>query len=293
MADVEGGFGVDYDPAVQAHFTWLRLRGLSARTPELRRTALRSVARHADRALLTLTAADLDGWQRSLTVARQSRRAYVVQVAGFYRWAAAEGLIPADPALVLVRPKIPRGLPRPIGEQELAAAIAAAAEPVRCWLLLAAYSGLRAGELARLERADVLDRARQPAMLVRGKGGKERWVALNRTSLAALRAHGLPRHGPVFRDEHRAPFGPRQVSQRCNRHLHAVGVEDTIHQCRHRFATELLAAGVDVRVVQELLGHESLATTAVYTRVAPGRTVEAVTALDQLVVGQPVLRAVD
>lgn len=189
---------------------------------------------------------------------------------------------------------IPRGLPRPIGEQDLAMAIAAAVEPVRCWLTLAAYQGLRAGELAWLDRADVLDRVREPALRVRGKGGgTERLLPLGRTGLAALRAYGLPRSGPVFRDPAGRSFSPRQVSQRCNRHLHAVGVQETLHQCRHRFAIEALAAvGTgNVRVVQELLGHASPATTAIYTWVAPVRAVEAVTALDQL--GQPTLRLVD
>lgn len=294
-----GGAGVapddiDDDPAVQAHIAWLRLRGLSDRTWELRRTALRRLIAHAARPLLDLGPAELDAWQHHLTgLAPQSRRAYVVQIAGFYRWATDEALVAVDPSLVLVRPKVGRGLPRPIGEHELAAATTAAAEPVRCWLTLAAYAGLRAGELARLDRGNVLDRARHPALLVHGKGSKERWVPLNRTSLAALRAHGLPRRGPVFRDEHGDPFGPRQVSQRCNRHLHRLGIEDTIHQCRHRFATETLAAGADLRVVQELLGHASPATTAIYTQVAPARAIEAVAALDGLVVGQPTLRLVD
>lgn len=269
------------DPVVAEHVRWMQLRGLSPETVKLRCCALRLLARHAAGAdLLQLAAGDLDGWQRSLVVAAESRRAYVVQVCGFYRWAAGEQLLDRDPSVVLVRPKIRRGVPRPIAEADLQAAVAGAGQPVRCWLELAAYQGLRACELARLERGDVLDGER--LLIVRGKGDKERMLPLGDVGLAALRGHGLPRAGLVFRRADGRGCTPVYVSNRANAWLRRAGVDATLHQCRHRFASAALDAVGDLRVVQELLGHASPATTAIYTRVCLPRAAEAVSAVDRL-----------
>lgn len=274
------------DPIVEAHVRWMRLRGLSERTISTRLTALRLLARHAGAPPLALTAVQLDTWQRSLVVTAGSRRCYVVQVTGFYRWAAGAGADPGaslrqdDPSTVLIRPKVRRGVPRPISEADLAAAIAGAPQPVRCWLELAAYEGLRACELAWLDVADIQED--QALMIVRGKGDKERAVPLGQTGLDALADYGLPRAGRAFRQRNGREISPVYVSNRVGRYLRKVGVRSSLHQCRHRFATQTLQVVPDLRVVQELLGHANPATTAIYTLVSSTRAAQAVAGLDRL-----------
>lgn len=269
------------DPVVEAHVRWMQLRGLSPATIRLRRKVLRLVTASGGRPPLALSVADLDLWQRALRVSASARRTYVTQTMGFYRWAAAAGLREDDPSRVLIRPKVPRGVPRPISEAELATAITAAPQPVRCWLELAAYQGLRACECAWMERRDILEDDR--LLVVRGKGNQERIIPLGETGLAALRAYGLPRSGLVFRLPSGAEVQPVYVSNRCNEHLHSLDVDATLHQCRHRFASRTLEVpGTNLRQVQELLGHASPATTAIYTLVSRKGLAAAVEGLDRL-----------
>lgn len=271
------------DPAVTAHVAWMRLRRLSEATVELRCVALRSLARHTARPALAATAADLDSWQRALDVSDQTRASYVSQVASFYAWAVGEGLVEQDPSVVLVSPKLPRRQPRPISEDDLALALAAAPPRIEPWLELAAYAGLRAGEIARLDRRDVLDHADPPVLVVMGKGGRERVVPLAPRVRDALRRHGMPSAGLVF-PRHDGKPGPNRrhvVSQLCSEHLRSLGIRATLHCLRHRFLTQVYRESRDLRVTQELAGHASPTTTAGYAAWSPDRAVAAVLALDR------------
>jgi integrase/recombinase XerC len=188
---------------------------------------------------------------------------------------------------VLVVPRVPRGLPRPVSERDLERALAAAGLLLRVWIELAAYGGLRAGEIARLERADVLDEVDSPTLLLRGKGGKSRAVPLADSTLADLHALGMPSRGRIFHRADGRPATGRSVGGTVNRHLHALGIPCTIHQLRHRFATCFYRTTRDLRVLQELMGHQSPATTAVYTLVDPSAAAPAVNAI-----ARPLLRPV-
>lgn len=260
----------------------MRLRGLSANTVDHRLTVLGLLARHARRPLLDLTAEELDAWQGSLgLLSLETRRSYVVQTRGFYRWALAEGLIGVDPAAVLIVPKVPRGLPRPMGERDLERALAEAPPMIRLWLELAAYAGLRAAEIAALERHDIVDDGPTPFLLIHGKGGKARIVPLAPALLRSLRRFGMPATGRLFRRAGGRPVTARYVSDSTNKWLHAHGFPQTIHKGRHRFATAVYRQCRDVRLVQELLGHASPATTAIYTLVDPSAAAPIVAAIDR------------
>ena len=137
-------------------------------------------------------------------------------------------------------------------------------------------SGLRVSELAGLsvDRVD-LERSR---VLVFGKGSKEREVPMSdpaRLALAEWIGHGrrilLPEAGSdaLFLNRRSRPIGPRDVRRLVGRYgsLALGGRRVTPHTLRHSFATHLLEGGADIRVVQELLGHASVATTQVYTLV--------------------------
>ena len=146
-------------------------------------------------------------------------------------------------------------------------------------------AGLRISELAAADLGSV--DLRRGEVRVIGKGRKERIGLLGRPAIAALATyldHGRPllaeRRPPstpsptiVFLNHAGGPLGVRGLRYRLDRLRRAAGLPEGVspHTLRHSFATHLLDGGADLRVVQELLGHENLATTQIYTHVSPGR----------------------
>lgn len=270
------------DPVV-AHLSHLELRNLTPSSITQRRYALGRLARWAGCSepadLLALTGDDLDRWQRSIvSLSPRYRSTYATHVRQFYDWAQGEGLVRDNPARVLVTVRLPRTLPHPMGEDDVSMAIACAPERIRPWLVLAAYAGLRASEIAGLTRQAVMDTASPPVLLVHGKGGKERVVPLSDLVLMELRLAGLPARGFVFRRRDGKPGQntPGQVSKLCNMHLHGLGIAESLHSLRHRFGSQMYRVSLDLRMTQEVMGHESPATTAGYVAWSATAAAEAV-----------------
>ena len=270
---------------VRRHVAWLRTRGLSEATVEIRLGVIRQLAKHvAPRPLLSITAADLADWQAELgdRLSRSAEATYVAQAVQWVRWAAKhEG---TDPQLVdaLIVPKLPRALPRPISEGDLRRAIDTAPVRVRPWLVLAGYGGLRAAEIAGLRAEDVHLDTDPPYLVVQGKGSKERVIPLGETAVRALREHGVPARGPVFRreDGRPGPNRPNMVTILAGTHLAAAGIPATLHQLRHRFATQVYRSTSDLLLTADLLGHSSVQTTRRYAAADPSKGIAAVRALD-------------
>lgn len=260
----------------------LRLRGRAPRTLREYSRGLRALAEWlAPTELTQATREDLSRWRSGLTVTDQTVLNYATPVRGFYAWLTRYEHIDRDPALGLPLPPTRRGLPRPISDADLDYAIDAAPRRIRPWLVLAAYAGLRAKEITYLRREDVLNTGRPPAIRVTtlmGKGSRERLVPLSPYVWSELQAHGLPRRGFIFlRERGHGPNTPSRVSNLANAHLRACGLDETLHQLRHWFGTETLeSSGGHLRVVQELLGHASPSTTAVYAAIRPSDAVRAV-----------------
>jgi integrase/recombinase XerD len=203
-------------------------------------------------------------------------------VRSFHRFLLREGVAERDPAAGLRQPKLPRSLPHPLSVDEVGRLLDAPAPgtPVglrdRALLELLYGSGLRVSELVGLDVDDV--DLEEGAVRVLGKGGKEREVPLGTFGRDAVRTY-LTRARPVFAHERSggavllSQRGGRLSRQSVNRILAAhvaaarIGRRVTPHSLRHSFATHLLEGGADVRVVQELLGHASVATTQIYTLV--------------------------
>jgi site-specific recombinase XerD len=178
------------------------------------------------------------------------------------------------------------GMGRGRHDAELARAIALRD---RALVETAYAAGLRISELAAADLASLDLRRGQVRVL--GKGRKERIGLLGGPARDALRGYldeGRPvlaRRAPAAREElsavflnhHGAALGVRGLRGRLDRLRRAAGLPEGVspHTLRHSFATHLLEGGADLRVVQELLGHESLATTQIYTHVSPGRLREA------------------
>ncbi|MFI5055457.1 MAG: site-specific tyrosine recombinase XerD [Actinomycetota bacterium] len=200
----------------------------------------------------------------------------------FHRFALREGLTRDDPTAGVVRPRLPRGLPHPLTVGEVAAVIDAPppGSPTgvrdRAILELLYGAGLRVSELTGLDVDDV--DLEEGAVRVLGKGSKERDVPIGRMARDAVGAYLRTSRPALATARSRGALflntrGGRLTRQSCARllaeHARAAGVRRTVtpHDLRHSFATHLLEGGADVRVVQELLGHASVATTQIYTLV--------------------------
>jgi integrase/recombinase XerD len=203
-------------------------------------------------------------------------------VRSFHRFLLREGDAASDPTDGVVRPRLPRSLPRPLSVDDVGRLLAAPkltdAKGLRDRAVLETMygAGLRVSELVGLDVDDV--DLEDGSVRVLGKGGKERDVPLGRYAREAIASY-LSRARPAFATlrTRSALFlnqrGGRLSRQACwnaiREHASAAGIDKRVtpHTLRHSFATHLLDGGADVRVVQELLGHASVATTQVYTLV--------------------------
>ncbi|KZF01029.1 hypothetical protein A2J03_10730 [Rhodococcus sp. EPR-157] len=242
-----------------------------------RRQVLNRVTRYLDGTpLLDATAKQLDDWQLTLQEkSPQTVCTYTTHIQQFYVWALDEQLIVNDPARRLPKPKLRRRLPRPMDEDDMKRALNAArslaivtgSARIFVWLLLAGYCGLRAGEISRLKGSDFRRSEDGGAWLsVDGKGGYPRVVRVAPDLFVYVKPFlDKARRGPLFPTEKGAALSPNEVSKRTNAFLHdTVGIDDTFHSLRHRFATSLADLGADIRDVQAALGHASLNTTSLY-----------------------------
>ena len=268
-------------PHLPLHLDWLRMRNLSPRYVDMRRFTIRRVARQLGCDPLDATTEQMYDWQRTRQVSVGTLATEVSHVVEYCGWAVREGIIAVDPSTRLIMPKLPQRLPRPAVEADLLSAIGGADRDVRLMLVLAAFEGLRACELAALDRADVFDRDDPPSVRLRGKGDKERLVPLGVMVLDELRRYGLPVYGPVFPrgDGQPGHNRPQRISAIVGEYLREAGLPFTLHMCRHRFATAFYRQTLDIRALQELLGHTSPTTTALYAAYSVERSASAVDAL--------------
>ena len=222
--------------------------------------------------------AEVESFLDSRDFGPRSRYHYLSAISMFYKWALDQDLASSDPTRKIPRPRLPVGLPRPISEESLLVAIDRADNEVAAMLQLAARAGLRCKEIAGVHAGRDLSFGLGPATLrvTAPKGHRERDVPLHPDAVEALRVLGAPFDGFLFPSyplqnritpDYTRPAPARTISVKGNQHLHACGISETMHQLRHRFGTVLYQTSKDIRLVQEMLGHRDLGTTAVYTRV--------------------------
>ena len=241
--------------------------------------------------------ADLRTWLANLQAGGADRATLARRSAGvrtFFAWARRTGQIVSDPAATLRSPRVDRRLPPTIAVDHardlldgLAARIAEADEPVAragrqrdLAIIEVLYScGIRVSELVGLDLPDF--DAQRGMLRVLGKGGKERTVPLGRPARRALEEWlstralvAAPSAGSaVFVGDRGGRIDPRVVRRLVHQALAQVPDAPDLgpHGLRHAMATHLLEGGADLRSVQELLGHSSLATTQLYTHVSSER----------------------
>jgi integrase/recombinase XerD len=142
----------------------------------------------------------------------------------------------------------------------------------RAALTTAYAAGLRASEVASLKVAD-LDSSRMVIRVQQGKGGRDRYVMLSPQLLGILRAYwrlARPPHWLFPRHDGEHPIHPTTLNAACRSACAAAGLGKrvTVHTLRHSFATHLLESGTDIRIIQALLGHRNVNTTARYAQIA-------------------------
>ncbi|WP_150430584.1 tyrosine recombinase XerC [Dechloromonas sp. CZR5] len=200
---------------------------------------------------------------------------------GFFRWLGERGMVPANPCDGIRPPKSPRLLPKALSVDETARLLEAvedddALQAARDLAMFELFysSGLRLAELVALD-SDVLDDVlREGEIRVLGKRNKLRLVPVGRKAREALAAWGAVR-GELARPDETALFvgvrgariSPRMVESRLARRAVLLGLPTHVHphMLRHSFASHVLQSSGDLRAVQEMLGHASIASTQVYT----------------------------
>lgn len=253
-------------------------RALSYNTIKRRRQTLSLFARWLGNGLLGASTEQIEEWLDSLGVSARTRSLYLSYLSTFYGWCVRSGQLVDNPVDSILRPKVPRTLPRPISDESLVLAVTQATPRMRCWLLLASLGGLRAGEIARLRREDVLETYDPPMLRIAGKGGHTRLVPLHPDVLSALRRYELPRVGWMWPGK-RGSILPETVTHKVSDYLHGLEIDATCHQLRHWFGSHLYHQSHDLRMTQEMMGHASVTTTSGYVAWSPSDAVVAVNGL--------------
>jgi len=226
------------------------------------------------------TTEDLERYLDSHDQSAGSRATEIAHLRAYFHWAHDEGLTLDDPARRITKPKQRRALPRPIPDDKIAQALEHAPDDVAPILYLALYAGLRACEIAQLRAEDI---SLDPPLIfiMESKGGGMSSVPLAPQLEQALRRYPLPRRGWLFPrlDGKPGHHSRVRIGQLANQYLHSVGVDQTLHQWRHAYGSHLQRLTGNLRLVQELMRHQSPNSTAIYTYVNP---VEQVRALARL-----------
>lgn len=256
------------------------------------------IAEHPGRDVLTLTATDLVAYDQthSRTLKPRSRARDVAAIRAFYKWAVEEGRIAKNPALRMKPPAFDKsGRACPLGDVRfrLIQACTRMVDLRRCVLMRAMFgvmfeAGLRPGEVCDLQLGDVILEGNDRRLIVQhGKGNKRREVPLSDDLAEALRSWLNHRRSSTSFFFVHGPNG-RQVTQyylRASlREIKAIaGVHDdslTPHSCRHSFASTLDEEGVEITVIQDLLGHANVDTTRQYVHPTDTRKMQAVQKLN-------------
>jgi integrase/recombinase XerC len=273
---------------VQAFHLEQRARGVSPHTARAQTGDLGKLLEHALRARWedwevsprTLRGFALELGDRGLDPASQARALSTVR--GFFKWLWETRRIAKNPASGLRNPKQPKRLPAFLTEGEsqalldLPRSVDFPSARLACLLELLYASGLRVSELVGLDLQDLL--SEQRTLRVLGKGRKERQVPYHAQAAAVLQgylafrgaflaAKALPPTPALFLNQRGGRLTPTSVRILLRAALEAAAVRSKVspHALRHSFATHLLNRGMDLRAIQELLGHASLSTTQRYT----------------------------
>ena len=238
---------------------WGRAGNMAEGTRRLKRQYLGKFADEFD--LRTCTTQDVSAWlARNAHWSPNTRRAARSALTTFFSWAHKHGHRPDDPAADTMPVRVPLPPPKPVPESLLTDALAKAEGRVKVMLLLGAFAGLRRAEIASLHADNIELETGQ--LRITGKGNKTRLVPLHPVLLPYLEP-AKAKGGWVFPNDRGNHLTPTTVGRLVKPYLGAMST----HSLRHRFASQVHANSHDLRAVQDLLGHSSLATTQRYLQV--------------------------
>lgn len=228
-----------------------------------------------DRPMRDLTDTAVLRWLGQLDhLAPSSRAAYLGSVRAFGDWLVRRKLVRVNPCEGIDRPRVPPSTPRAQSADVMAAVLAACHDPRdRAIVHLMVGCGLRCMEVAGLRWEHYDDRGRT-LLVAEAKNGKDRVLPVPDAVAGALDSLGVRAAGPVIRSalDGRSPLQPRSVGARVAKVMRRAGVKHapwdgvSAHALRHTAASDVLDRCGDLRVVQEMLGHADLKTTAIYLR---------------------------
>ena len=283
---MRSGTITDMTDLIASYEAHMRAAGYARNTVVDRIELLRRIDNDLPLGLAAATTEELAVWLARDGWSRQTRATYYGHVRGFYLYHCdphRRVALDWDPSAGLIRPRAPRGVPRPVTDEQISYALGHLGEPWTTYVLLAAYAGLRSFEIAQLQRSDV---NQHTITVVDGKGGRSRVVPTHQLIWEAVRHLGP---GLIAQPTRTGWLCADLVSGESARRARDIGlVGFTLHRCRHWYGTMLLrpkdegGAGANLRAVQELLGHASPLTTAIYTLVTDEQRRNAITALPVL-----------
>lgn len=265
----------------------LRLRNYSPKTIHLYVNQVARLARHYGKSPDRLSQEQIRRYLVYLVEERGqavgSYRQALAALRYFYRWVLKRGDLVQD----ILAPRPERRLPVVLSLEEVQRLFAAIVSFKHRMILMTAYSaGLRVAETVDLKVTD-LDSQRMVIRIVQGKRKKDRYTVLSPVLLDMLRHYWWAARPVSYLFPGRSldrPVSVATVQRACREAGVRAGIEKTVtpHTLRHSFATHLLEGGTDVRVLQSLLGHSSIRTTALYTHVSTKLIGSTVSPLDQL-----------
>ncbi len=198
----------------------------------------------------------------------------------WFKWLCLMDHREDNPMVKVGAPRYPDRIPRPVSDDSLVRLLLTRMHHrTRVMILLASLAGLRVHEVAKIGGEDVDLSSRQ--LYVHGKGGSRHLLPLHPLLIDA--AHTMPTRGWWFPSNTMRPghhVRSKGVSDIIGNAMRRAGVAGTPHKLRHWFGTTLLDDGADIRTIQTLLRHKSLATTQIYTKVSDDRRVDAINRLD-------------
>ncbi|MCV7009362.1 tyrosine-type recombinase/integrase [Mycobacterium gordonae] len=254
-----------WDHALDGWLTWLIAAGTSPATRRTRRAHVRSVARELNAAHpRDITDAALLSILGRPDYSIEHRRGLRASLASFYRWCVTSGVVDTDPTVNLPTVRAAIGAPRPATDEIWEQLLANADSRTLLMARLAGEAGLRRAEVAKVHTDDLIGGGDGPQLIVHGKGSKQRVIPISVSLAEAIQA-AQPFGGFVFPGQINGHMSPDRVGKLVSQ---VMPPNWSMHKLRHRFATRGYAGTRNLRAVQEVLGHASVATTQRYTAVS-------------------------
>lgn len=269
---------------IDAYIHELVILGRADTTVRDRKELLLRVDRELPEGLDQATDDEIREWVHRPGWSKQTKASYLSTIVDFYKIATDPRIGPwldYNPATNCPRPRVPRGVPRPVADDQMEDILARFTGEYQIWSRLAAYQGLRCIEISRLDREDVTERR----TILHGKGDKPGVVVTHPDVWAVIEP--LP-FGPIARGRTGGRVAAQSISNRYRVYCRQKGLYGvTLHRLRHWYGTKIQEATGDIRVTQTALRHASVTSTQIYTAVADHRLRAAVDALPRFTAGRP------